>query len=127
MNPVPVTWGGGQDLEPSQPSPPPFTSGAKEYGLHFAADAAPDDAARGITGGVGMFNGGAIITISTRQHLASPGMHAYEVLAAGTVMHKIHCTYSRFAHRMAHISGARYSTIHRFCFNRVCSTKSWGS
>ena len=87
--PVPVTWGGGHDLELSQPSPPPFTSGAKEYGLHFAADAAPDDAARGITGGVGMFNGGAIITISTRQHLASPDMHAYEVLAAGTVMHKM--------------------------------------
>ena len=87
--PVPVTWGGGQNLELSQPSPPPFTLGAKEYGLHFAADAAPDDAAKGITGGVGMFNGGAIITVSSRQHLASPDMHAYEVLAAGTIMHKI--------------------------------------
>ena len=88
-HPVPVTWGGGKDLELSQPSPPPFTQGLKEYGLHFAADAAPDDSARGITGGVGMFNGGVILTVSSRQHLASPDMHAYEVLAAGTIMHKI--------------------------------------
>ena len=87
--PVPVTWGGGVDLEISQPSPPPFTDGCKEYGLHFAADAAPDDSARGITGGVGMFNGGAIITVSSRQHLKTPDMHAIEVLAAGTIMHKI--------------------------------------
>ena len=89
QHPVPVTWGGGRNLELSQPSPPPFTQGTKEYGLHFAADAAPDDSARGITGGVGMFNGGVIITVSSRQHLASPDMHAYEVLAAGTIMHKI--------------------------------------
>ena len=88
-HPVPVTWGGGRNLELSQPSPPPFTQGVKEYGLHFAADAAPDDSARGITGGIGMFNGGVIITVSSRQHLASPDMHAYEVLAAGTIMHKI--------------------------------------
>ena len=87
--PTPVTWGGGSNLELSQPSPPPFTDGCKEYGLHFAADAAPDDSARGITGGVGMFNGGAIITVSARQHLASPDMHAKEVFAAGTIMHKI--------------------------------------
>eukprot|EP00964_Phaeocystis_antarctica_P110636 scaffold74996_cov51-Phaeocystis_antarctica.AAC.3 len=44
----------------SQPSPPPFTEGELEMGLHFAADASPDDAARGITGGVGMLCGGAM-------------------------------------------------------------------
>ena len=88
-HPVPVTWGGGRNLELSQPSPPPFTPGSKEYGLHFAADAAPDDAARGITGGIGMFNGGVVLTVSSRQHLKSPDMHAFEVLAAGTIMHKI--------------------------------------
>ena len=87
--PVPVTWGGATNLELSAPTVTPFTDGAKEYGLHFAADASPDDAARGITGGVGMFNGGAIITVSSRQHLATPDMHANEVLAAGTIMHKI--------------------------------------
>ena len=87
--PIAVTWGGATDLELSMPSPPPFTEGTKEYGLHFAADASPDDSARGITGGVGMLNGGAIITVSSRQHLATPDMHANEVLAAGTVMHKI--------------------------------------
>ena len=87
--PTPVTWGGGKTLELAQPSPPPFTPGCKEYGLHFAADAAPDDGGRGITGGVGMLNGGAIITISSRQHLTAPDMHAKEVFAAGTVMHKI--------------------------------------
>ena len=30
-----------------------------------------------------------IITVSARQHLATPDMHANEVLAAGTIMHKI--------------------------------------
>ena len=88
-HPIPVTWTGGQTLELSQPSPPPFTPNAKEYGLHFAADAAPDDAARGITGGIGMLNGGVILTVSSRQHLKSPDMHAFEVLAAGTIMHKM--------------------------------------
>ena len=87
--PIPVTWGGSTSLELSVPTVAPFTDGAKEYGLHFAADASPDDAARGITGGVGMLAGGAILTISSRQHLATPDMHANEVLAAGTIMHKI--------------------------------------
>ena len=87
--PIPVTWGGCTSLELSVPTVAPFTDGAKEYGLHFAADASPDDAARGITGGVGMLAGGAILTISSRQHLATPDMHANEVLAAGTIMHKI--------------------------------------
>ena len=36
--PVAVKWGGATDLELSQPSPPPFTEGEKEMGLHFAAD-----------------------------------------------------------------------------------------
>ena len=58
---VPVTWGGASNLELSSPTIYHFTDGAKEYGLHFAADASPDDAARGITGGVGMLAGGAII------------------------------------------------------------------
>ena len=87
--PTPVTWGGASNLELSQPTVPPFTDGAKEYGLHFAADASPDDAARGITGGVGMLNGGTILNVSSRQHLATPDMHANEVLAAGTIMHKV--------------------------------------
>ena len=85
--PTTVTWGGGKSLVLAQPSPPPFTPLSKEYGLHFAADAAPDDGGRGITGGVGMLNGGAIITVSSRQHLAAPDMHAKEVFAAGTIMH----------------------------------------
>ena len=87
--PTPVTWGGATSLELSQPTVTPFTDGAKEFGLHFAADASPDDAARGITGGVGMLGGGAVLTVSTRQHLATPDMHANEVLAAGTIMHKV--------------------------------------
>ena len=29
------------------------------------------------------------LTVSSRQHLATPDMHANEVLAAGTIMHKI--------------------------------------
>ena len=33
--PVAVKWGGATDLELSQPSPPPFTEGEKEMGLHF--------------------------------------------------------------------------------------------
>ena len=36
-----------------------------------------------------MLAGGAIMTTSSRQHLATPDMHANEVLAAGTIMHKI--------------------------------------
>ena len=36
-----------------------------------------------------MFNGGVVLTVSSRQHLKSPDMHAFEVLAAGTIMHKI--------------------------------------
>ena len=36
-----------------------------------------------------MLAGGAILTVSSRQHLATPDMHANEVLAAGTIMHKI--------------------------------------
>ena len=36
-----------------------------------------------------MLAGGAIITTSSRQHLATPDMRANEVLAAGTIMHKI--------------------------------------
>ena len=85
--------GGGDELSNAEDSlendDDPFTEGEKEMGLHFAADASPDDAARGITGGVGMLCGGAIITVSARQHLATPDMHANEVLAAGTIMHKI--------------------------------------
>ena len=86
--PVPVKWGGSSDLELSSPSPAPY-SGKKEYGLHFAADASPGDETRGITGGVGMLAGGAIVTISARQHLATSCMHSNELLAAGTIVHKI--------------------------------------
>ena len=43
------------------------------YGLHYAADASPSDTAKGITGGVGMLAGGAIDTVSQRQHLAKEG------------------------------------------------------
>ena len=68
--PVPVTWGGANNLELSSPTVYPFTDGAKEYGLHFAADASPDDAARGITGGVGMLAGGAIMT-TVRRHAST--------------------------------------------------------
>ena len=75
------------------PTVAPFTDGAKEYGLHFAADASPDDAARGITGGVGMLAGGAILTVSSRQHLATPDMHANEVLAAAPSCTKL-CHYA---------------------------------
>ena len=73
----------------SEPTVRPFTDGAKEYGLHFASDAAPSNTAKGITGGVGMLNGGAIDTISSRQHLASSDMHKAEITAAATVMHRL--------------------------------------
>ena len=36
-----------------------------------------------------MLAGGAVDTISQRQHLASPDVHACELAAAGTVMHRI--------------------------------------
>ena len=36
-----------------------------------------------------MLNGGAILTVSARNHLKTPDMHSNEVLAAGTIMHKI--------------------------------------
>ena len=70
-------------------SVPPYTSGAKEYGLHAAADAAPDNASRGLTGGQIMLNGGTIQTISIRQHLATSDMHGLEVHAAATILHKL--------------------------------------
>ena len=63
--PLPVTWGGDKSVKSlvlAQPTIKPYTSGAKEYGLHFAADAAPGPSAKGITGGVGMLAGGAIDT-----------------------------------------------------------------
>ena len=125
-HPIPVTWGGRRNFELSQPSPPPFTSNAKEYGLHFAADAAPDDAARGITGGVGMFNGGAVLTVSSRQHLKSPDMHAFEVLAAGTIMHKI-IPIRGLLDRMADPSRASDTTVYRLRLHSICCTKSWRS
>ena len=87
--PIAVKWGGSTSLELSSPSPPPFTPDKKEYGLHFAADASPGDETRGITGGVGMLAGGALLTISSRQHLATSCMHSNELLAAGTIVHKI--------------------------------------
>ena len=87
--PIAVKWGGSTSLELSSPSPPPFTPDTKEYGLHFAADASPGDETRGITGGVGMLAGGALLTISSRQHLATSCMHSNELLAAGTIVHKI--------------------------------------
>ena len=68
--PLPVTWGGDKSVKSlvlAQPTIKPYTPGAKEYGLHFAADAAPGPSAKGITGGVGMLAGGAIDTISGRQ------------------------------------------------------------
>ena len=64
--PVAVKWGGNKNIKSlvlAEPTVKPFTEGAKEYGLHFAADAAPSNTAKGITGGVGMLNGGAIDTI----------------------------------------------------------------
>ena len=90
--PVAVKWGGNKNIKSlvlAEPTVKPFTEGAKEYGLHFAADAAPSNTAKGITGGVGMLNGGAIDTISSRQHLASSDMHKAEITAAATVMHRV--------------------------------------
>eukprot|EP00964_Phaeocystis_antarctica_P069629 scaffold42333_cov112-Phaeocystis_antarctica.AAC.1 len=66
--PVAVKWGGATDLELSQPSPPPFTEGEKEMGLHFAADASPEVPMTRLaasTGGVGMLCGGAIASSIT--------------------------------------------------------------
>ena len=83
--PLPVTWGGDKSMKSlvlAQPTIKPYTPGAKEYGLHFAADAAPGPTAKGITGGVGMLAGGAIDTISARQHLAASDMHKMEITAA---------------------------------------------
>ena len=53
---------------------------------HYAADASPSDTAKGITGGVGMLAGGAIDTVSQRQHLASPdvGTRARRVISSST-------------------------------------------
>ena len=44
QNPTPVTWGRNKTIKNlvlSSPTVPPFTNGAKEYGLHYAADASP--------------------------------------------------------------------------------------
>ena len=52
--PLPVTWGGDKSIKSlvlAQPTIKPYTPGAKEYGLHFATDAAPGPSAKGITGG----------------------------------------------------------------------------
>ena len=50
--PVAVRWGGNKDIKSlvlAEPTVKPFTEGAKEHGLHFAADAAPSNTAKGIT------------------------------------------------------------------------------
>ena len=44
QHPVPVKWGGNKTIKNlilAQPTVRPFTDGAKEYGLHYAADASP--------------------------------------------------------------------------------------
>ena len=39
---------------------------------------------RSVSGAVGMLGGGAIVTVSQRQHLSSPDSHTSEVVSAGT-------------------------------------------
>ena len=51
--------------------------------FHFFSDASLGEASS-ITGGIGMLAGCAILAISQRQHLKSPGSHTSEVVAAGT-------------------------------------------
>ena len=87
QHPVAVKWGGSTSLELSSPSPPPFTPGKKEYGLHFAADASPGDETRGITGGVGMLaTSKAISSTETapllRSALAAPATSAVTKVAS---------------------------------------------
>ena len=93
----------------SSPTVPPFTDGTKEFGLHYASDASPSDTAKGITGGVGMLAGGAVDTISQRQHLASPDVHACELsvtsdrlLRNSKLLHPTNCVSLYSRHRTEH-------------------------
>ena len=51
--------------------------------FHFFSDANLTERSS-VTGGIGMLGGAAILVISQRQHLAAPGSHTAEVVAAGT-------------------------------------------
>ena len=57
--------------------------GSKLMFFHFFSDASLSEGSS-VTGGIGMLAGGAVLAVSQRQHLKSPGSHTCEVVAAGT-------------------------------------------
>ena len=67
-----------EDLDVSSPY-----SGKKGMHFHWFNDANLHES-RSVTGAVGMLGGGAIVTVSQRQHLSSPDSHTSEVVSAGT-------------------------------------------
>jgi hypothetical protein len=75
-------------LKLASPTIPPFTKGAKEYGLHAFVDAGGNDT-KGISAVRLMLGGAALDTLSQRQHLAAPESHTIEIVAAGTALHRI--------------------------------------
>ena len=88
--PTTVTWGGPgcTSLESVETIQRPFSAeGLRIYSLHMFSDANVDD--KSITGGVMMLAGGAILSLSQRQHLVSPDSHTSEVNAAGTCTNRI--------------------------------------
>ena len=60
----------------------PFTMGTKSGEYHFFSDASLGGP--GVTGGIGMFAGGCIQSLSLRQHLVASGSHIAEVVALST-------------------------------------------
>ena len=67
-----------EDLDVSSPY-----SGKKGMHFHWFNDANLHEN-RSVSGAVGMLGGGAIVTVSQRQHLSSPDSHTSEVVSAGT-------------------------------------------
>ena len=72
----------GGDLQQPDVLIPPYTKGHKALYYHFFSDAS--NAAKSISGGVGMLGGGPIQHPSSRQHLTAPESHTAEVVSGGT-------------------------------------------
>lgn len=88
-HPNPCIYGGKgcHSLVLAEPTVPPFTPGAKEWGLHAAADSSI--LVDSISGGKILLAGAVISTVCQRQHLTSPDSYTSELVAAGTVLHQI--------------------------------------
>ena len=88
-NPDPPTFGGPgcTSLVLADPTVPPFTEGAKEWGLHAAGDASILE--HSITGANLMLAGARADTLCQRQHLTAPDAHSAELKAAGSLLQNV--------------------------------------